>query len=166
MERTDFEGDVDFSVTEVPFGRDKQGGVLNIAPADTFGPGVSADVEGLLFLGYLTDHFELWGHSFTIRTLRRGERLAIAQIVQDWENTLGYADAFQTAYVAACMMEVDNRPLAMPLEPGEEKRPLTWIRRNFEIVNRWFDPVIEQVYEKYSNLLNRQTLAFIELQGK
>ena len=163
--RADFEPDVDYSAA--PFGMSFEGGATNIQPAaEDFDPRHSEDLEGLLFLGYLTDDFEAFGHRFAIRTLRRGERLAIAQIASEFENTIGLADALQTTYVAACLTLVDGRPLSIPLSAQENRDPGTWIRRNYNIVAEWFDPVIEAVYDKYSYLLVRQTSAFLELQGK
>jgi len=163
--RADFEPDVDYG--QAPFGMSLNDGITNIKPAvDDFDERHSQDLEGLLFLGYLTDDFEVYGHRFSIRTLRRGEKLAITQIASEYENTIGLADALQTACIAGSIMMVDGRPLSIPLSNQENRDPGTWIRRNYNIVSEWFDPVIEAVYEKYSFLQVRQTTAFLELQGK
>lgn len=169
-DRPDFEADPDFTAVPqhdpAPTGPDGTS-VLNALPAsDEFDPRYAADLEGLLFLGKLSNTVHIFGHSFTLKTLTRGERLACAQLCKDYEDTLGFADALQTAYVAACVTHVDGQSLVQPLTPNEHRDPIVWIRQNFDVVREWFDPVIETVYEKYNDLLVRQTQAFIELEGK
>lgn len=165
MSTPDFESDPDYSQFGLSLANGDDGRLLvNAEKSDEFDPRVANDVEGLLFLGRLTHDFSLYGHSFTIRTLTRGERLAAAQFVREYEDTLGLADALQTAYLALAVVLVDGRPLSIALE--DEQRPDTRLRRNFDIVQKWYDPVIEAVYAEYSNLLVRQRLAFQELEGK
>lgn len=166
----DFEPDADFSAAgDLPLGFERieteDGDVLvNAQKADEFDPRHANDVEGLLFLGYLTDEFELFGHTFIIRTLRRGERLACALVVKEWEETLGIGDALETAYVSASLMSVDGRALTAPLGPSEN--PIVRIRSNFGQVSKWYDYVVESIYQRYSALLVRQHAAFTELEGK
>lgn len=160
----DYEPEADFGSFGITLANNPDGALLvNAEKNEEFDPGISNDVEGLLLLGKLTADCELYGHTFTLRTLTRGERLAIAQFVQDYEDTLGLADAMQTAYLAQAIMIVDGRPLSIAL--GDES-PEARLRRNFEIVQKWYDPVIEALYREYSQLLVRQSIAFRELEGK
>lgn len=124
---------------------------------------ISADVEGLLWLGKLTDDCEIFGHTFVLRTLTRGERLAVSLFVREYEDTLGLADAMQTAYLALAVEEVDGRPLTVALGP---ETPEERLRRQFVQVSKWYDPVLEALWVKYRNLNARATAAFTELEGK
>lgn len=166
MSIPDFESDQDFSSTF---------GGINLANApdgslvvtsekhDEFDSRITSDIEGLLFLGRLTHDCDIYGHSFTLRTLTRGERLAISLLVREYEDTLGLADALETAYLAFAIQTVDGRPLSIPLQ---EEPIAQHLRRNFEIVRQWYDPVIEALYMEYSKLLLRQKIAFEALEGK
>jgi len=162
---TIIEPDQNFAMANQPHGFqfDVDAQVLNAVEADEFPPEVKQDVDGLMWLGYLTDSFDLYGHSFVIRTLTRGERLAITQITKEYEETLGMADAYQTAIVAASLMSIDGKPL-VDLHKGSN--PLHRIKENFELVQKWYDPVIESLYERISQLMVRQQIAFTELRSK
>lgn len=157
------EPDSDFGLANAPPGFEFDQENLNAVEADTFPPQIQVDVDGLMWLGYLTDSFELFGHSFTIRTLTRGERLAISQLTKEYEDTLGMADAYQTAVVAASLIVIDGRPL-IDLEMNTST--MSRIRQNFEIIQKWYDPVIEALYERVGQLTIRQQIAFVELQSK
>lgn len=164
MSNPDFESDQDFSQFGLQLANAEDGQLLvNAEKNDEFDERIRTDVEGLLFLGRLTHDCEIYGHSFTLRTLTRGERLAVAQFVREYEDSLGLADALQTSYLALAVMLLDGRPLSIALE---DERPDVRLRRNFEIVQKWYDPVIEAVYAEYSNLIVRQNIAFQELEGK
>jgi len=139
--------------------------LVNAVEADEFDPRHSNDVEGLLFLGKLTHNAEIFGHSFILKTLTRGERLATSLIVKEYEGTLGEADALQTATVAASILTVDGRPPSFALTP-EENSPLARIRANFAVVTTYYDPIIETLWAEYGNLLIRQVAAFQAMQGK
>lgn len=161
---TIIEPDQDFSLAgQQPRGFEFDGEALNAVEVDAFPEDIQQDVDGLMWLGYLSDSFELFGHQFTIRTLTRGERLAITQLTKEYEETLGMADAYQTAVVAASLMVIDGRPLA-DLQPGG--KVISRIRENFDIVQKWYDPVIEALYERVGQLNVRQQVAFVELQSK
>lgn len=161
----DFEADQDFSQFGLQMGNDEEGHLLvNAEKNDEFDPRIASDVEGLLFLGRLTHDFDLYGHPITIRTLTRGERLAAALYVREYEDSLGLADALQTAYVSQCLVTVDNRPLTVAL--AQVDTPDERLARNWQIVTKWHDAVIEAIYTEYQRLLVRQNLAFRELEGK
>jgi len=137
--------------------------LVNAEKAEEFDDRISVELEGLLFLGKLTHDCELFGHTFTLRTLTRGERLAVSLFVQDYENSIGLADALQTAYLALAIELVDGRPLSIALEP---ETPETRLRRNYQKVQQWYDPVIEALYAQYSILVAKAQRAFLELDRK
>jgi hypothetical protein len=159
------EGDVDYSNFGLSFANDPQSGALlvNAEKAEEFDDRISVELEGLLFLGRLTHDCSLYGHTFTLRTLTRGERLAVSLFVQDYEDSIGLADALQTAYLAMAIQTVDGRPLSIPLE---SEKPEDRLRRNWQIVEKWFDPVLEALYVEYSNLAIKAQQAFLELERK
>lgn len=139
--------------------------LANPVEADEFDPRHANDIEGLLFLGRLTHRCEVFGHTFILKTLTRGERLATTLVTHEYEDSLGVADALQTALLAAAIVSVDGRPVSVPLSP-DENEPLPRIRKNFTIVQKWYDPILEALYAEYGNLLLRQAGAFAELSGK
>lgn len=165
MSPSDFESDQDFSSTlGLQFANREDGSLVATAEThDEFDPRIRDDIEGLLFLGRLTYDCTIYGHTFTLRTLTRGERLSIALFVKEFEDTLGLADALETAYLALAIQLVDGRPLSISLK---EEPIAQHLRRNFEIVRQWYDPVLEALYTEYSKLLLRQKLAFEALEGK
>src|SRR5882672_2867157 len=83
--RADFEPDVDFAALE---GVAEQVGAYNQQGNEQFSEQISQDVEGLLYLGYLTTDVQVYGHHFTLKTLTRGERLAVAQVTKEYQDTL------------------------------------------------------------------------------
>jgi hypothetical protein len=163
MLNRDFEPDVDLG--RMQLANDPDGRLLvNTLPAEEF-PHVSQDIEGLMFLGRLTSSFVLYGHSFSLQTLTRGEKLAITQYVKDYEDTIGLTDALQTGFLALALTEVDGRPISIPLSPDQDN-PLVRLHRNFPVVSRMYDQVLEALYAEYSKLLIRQAQAFQVLEGK
>lgn len=138
--------------------------LVNLEPADEFDPRHKEAIDGLLWLGFLTETITYYGHKFTIKTLTRGERLAVTMVSKEYEDTLGMAMALETATVAAALISVDNRPLNPELSPNQD--PMTRIQDNFELIKDWYDVIIESLYQSYTQLLVRQVQAFIELQSK
>jgi len=163
------EADQDYAAAEeaprgFQFGVDPAGGpVLNAVEAETFPDQSMEAVHGLLWLGYLSEEVHLFGHSFTIKTLTRGDRLVVSLITKDWEETLGMADAYQTAVVAASLLSYDGYPIA---DLNKNANRQQQIRSQFDVVREWYEPVVEALFEKVSLLSNRQTAAFLALQSK
>ena len=122
------------------------------------------DVEGLLWLGYLTATDTVFGHRFTLRTITHGEKLAVSLVTKEYEDTLGMADAYAAATIAASLVMLDGHPFGASLDVAED--PVRRIEANFKLVKRWFDPVIQALYQKYAQLRVRQELAFHNLQSK
>ena len=138
--------------------------LVNLEPVEEFDARVKDDIDGLLWLGFLTDEFTLYGHRFVIRTLTRGERLAVTLAIKEYEDSLGAVMALETATVAASVLMRDGAPLYPQLSSDEH--PLIRIKSAFEEVSKWYDPLIEALYRKYSALMTRQVQAFFELEGK
>ena len=167
MSLSDFESDTDFlSLDGVQLANDPEGHLLvNVEKADEFDPRIANDVEGLLFLGKLTHDCAIYGHTFTLKTLTRGERLAMTLFARDYDDTLAIAQALESATLALSIVMVDNRPLSIPLD-SDDRNPEAVLRRNFPIVSKWFDPVLDALYLEYQSLNIRMRDAFLELEGK
>ena len=161
------EQDQDYSAASAPhgfqFGGAPGGAVLNAVEADEFPAASDEAISGLLWLGYLSEDFELFGHRFVIRTLTRGDRLAASLLTKEWEETLGLADAYQTATVAASLMAVDGQPIA-ELSPSANRQAT--IRATFTRVQEWYEPVIESLFERVTLLNGKQLSAFTALRSK
>lgn len=168
MSATDFEGSPDYTrVGALSLGNDPETGqpFANPVQADEFDPSISNDVEGLLMLGYLTKNVSLFGHTFVLKTLTRGERLAVLTFCKEFEETLGIGEALETATLALSIISADNRPLSVPLSTAD-LNPNDTLVRNWQIVSKWFDPILNGLYLEYRDLQNRMLAAFQELQGK
>jgi hypothetical protein len=164
----DFEGDVMLTPGQVPASDLDGSDVPEPEPTSDenieFPDEVEQDVTGLMFLGSLSESFELLGHRFTIKTLRAGEELMCAQIVKEYEDTLAQGKAFAIAQVAASIVTVDGRELVKSLGPEDT---LMTLRQKFDFIRtRWYWPVIEMIYGHYSGLVVRQAIAYEAYEGK
>src|SRR5574340_294822 len=143
----DYEPDQDYTAAEAPLGFafNEAGDALEAVEADKFPERSMEPVEGLLWLGYLSEDLELYGHRFTIRTLTRGDKLIVTLMVKEWEETLGAADAYETATVAASLVAIDGDPRTIITRSGDRTAS---IRRNFEEVKGWYEPMINTLFER------------------
>lgn len=132
-------------------------------PLPEFDPRVREDFEGLLFLGYLRHEFTWIGHQFTIRTLRIGEILEVGMVHKPYVGSLAEVKAYQAAVVAACVVQVDGRPVALPItdDPAD-----TELANKFAYILRsWFPVVLDAIYDEYQALEGRVEQV-IEAMGK
>lgn len=112
-----------------------------------FDPRYRQKFDGLTFLGRLEDSFDVYGHWFTIRTLTIDEGLEVGLVIKPWEGTQASMRAYQAAMVSACTVEVDGRPISIPLTNEVSDSAL---RNRFNYVRQhWFPPVLDVVYERY-----------------
>lgn len=123
---------------------------------------VSADVQALLQIGYLTDTFEFAGRQYLIRTLKIGEELQVGLISQKWVGTIDEGRAYVTAVLAAAIQTVNGKPLIVSLGPSDEK---ILIDRKFEyLLEEYYWNSIKELYNSYYKpLLDRQIEAFEEI---
>lgn len=121
------------------------------------------DIENLLTNGSISTEIELAGHFFALRTLTIGEELAISDVCSEYEGNFSHAKAIATATVAASLESIDGRPLMRSLGPDERNN----IRQKFHYIrSKWYWIIINELYEHYLVLLDRQINAFQELKGK
>lgn len=122
-------------------------------PIPEFDPKVREDFEGLLYLGRLTDTFTWLGHRFLIRTLSAGEILEVGLLHKPYVGSLADVKAYQAAVVAAAVLEVDGRPMPVPLT--NERTDTSLVNRFQYILNSWFPPTLDAIYEQYLLLESR-----------
>lgn len=126
--------------------RDEEGNLL-----PSFDPKYSVPFKGLLYIGALQDQFDWLGHSFQIRTLREGEKLAIAQIIKQFADTMGADRAYASAVAALCLLSVDGEDLPVPI--GESKRAYEWgLQRFAYVIENWHQTTVDQVFNRYVRL--------------
>lgn len=116
-------------------------------PVPEFDPKVRQDFEGLLYLGRLTDSFTWLGHRFTIRTLTAGEILEVGLLHRRYVGTLADVKAYQAAVVAACTLDVDGKPMPVPI--SNEKADTELLNRFEFVLRSWFPPTLDAIYERY-----------------
>ncbi len=134
--------------------RDDQGNLL-----PSFDPRYAEPFVGLAYLGALADSFDWLGHTFDIRTLRDGEKLAVATIIKPYVETMGADRAYACAMVGMCITGVDGTDLPIPI--GETKRAHEWGHQRFQYVkDTWFSFTVDTVFNRYLMLedLARQVL--------
>jgi hypothetical protein len=116
-------------------------------PIPQFDPRVRQDFEGLLYLGRLTDQFTWLGHRFTIRTLTAGEILEVGLLHRQYVGTLADVKAYQAAVVAACCIDVDGKPMPVPITNQVADTEL--LNRFQFVLQSWFPPTLDAIYERY-----------------
>jgi hypothetical protein len=132
-------------------------------PIPEFDPKVHQDFEGLLYLGRLTDQFTWLGHRFLIRSLSAGEILEVGLLHKPYVGSLADVKAYQAAVVAACVLEVDGKPMPVPLT--NERTDTSLVNRFDYLLRSWFPPTLDAIYERYL-LLEARVEEVIEAMGK
>lgn len=132
-------------------------------PIPEFDPKVREDFEGLLYLGRLTKTFNWLGHRFLIRTLSVGEILEVGLLHKPYVGSLADVKAYQSAVVAASVLEVDGKPMPVPLT--NERTDTSLVNRFEYVLNSWFPPTLDAIYEQYL-LLESRVEEVIEAMGK
>lgn len=105
--------------------------------------------EGLLYVGYLEETVEIFGHTFRIATPSTTERLQLGQLHAEYANTLASEIAYQTLMVSAHLRSVDNRELPQPVtnDPKENavRDRFRWVGENLRqpVIDRLFGLVLE-----------------------
>lgn len=139
--------------------RDEEGNLL-----PSFDQKYADPFKGLAYIGALSKSFTWLQHTFTVRTLRDGEKLAIARIIKPYQETIGADRAYAAAIAAMCILDVDGEDLPVPI--GETRKAEQWGQQRFDYVkDNWHGTTIDQVFNEYVAL---EDLAFrvIEALGK
>lgn len=122
----------------------------------------SLDFEGLLYLGKLERTFEYAGHWFRIKTLDTGEIINVGLLHAEHKDALTETKVWQVATLAASVLTVDGKALPLPLTMEAND---TGLQSRFDVVKRWFPPIIDAVYEEYL-LLEAKAIDVLREMGK
>lgn len=131
-------------------------------PFDRFPEEVQRDVEGLTWLGHLSEDYEFCGHHITLRTLRGDEELAAGKVAAEYAGTAAEAKAYAWAHVGLALTQVDGDDnFCPPAGPDRE----AFARARFRWVSsRWFWPTCEYWFSQYVDLMRRQIKAYQAMQ--
>jgi hypothetical protein len=128
-----------------------------------FDPAYRQPFKGLLYVGALTKSFELFGHHFTIATPTQTERLQIGQVIEPFQNTLTAEIAYQTALVAAYLVDIDGTKLPEPVVTNPKETALhdrfRWVSENLR------RPVLDRIFDECLKL-DRQVDDVLAAMGK
>lgn len=139
--------------------RDEEGNLL-----PSFDPKYAEPFRGLAYIGALQNEFEWTGHRFVVRTLRDGEKLAVAKIIQEYSDTMGADRAYACAIAAMCVIHVDGEELPIPI--GESRKAYEWGLQRFSyVVENWFSPTVNRVFNEYLTLEDL-AVQVVEAMGK
>lgn len=127
--------------------------VLSVDPLTLFPEGIRRAVEGLAFLGQLTEEVEFCGHTFGLRTLKPQHRFAIATVLQPYRNTVYEVEVYEALHVAAALTHVDGVENFCPAI-GPSVEGLVRGRLNFITSDDtgWYPPTISYLFERQSIL--------------
>lgn len=120
------------------------------------------DFTGLLTLGAIRAWFDWCGHRICIRTLTTDEELLVAQLIKDFEGSMGGMKAYATATSGLCAESIDGQPMPVPL--GENpNQPYSWATQRFNYAKRWYPPTIDAILDAYLQLESRQREVMAQL---
>lgn len=130
-------------------------------PFALFSPEVQNAVEGLTYLGQLSETLEFCGHTFGIRTLLPQDKFAISVVMQPYRNTIMEVDVYQAAHVGASLTAIDgDEDFCPPIGPGLEsaiRGRLTWLAKNL------YPPTVEYLWVNLQLLEVKASQAVAEL---
>lgn len=130
---------------------------------DQFPPEVAIDVDGLVWLGHLSENIDFCGHTFEIRTLKGDEDLAAGLVAKEYIDSLGQARAWAWAKLALAIVSIDGRNDWSP-QLGPDK--VAFARQRFKyLTEAWYWPVAQFLYESLILLEQRQIAALDAMQG-
>lgn len=146
-------------------GREHVSGEVLAEPEEVaeFDPAYRQPFVGLLYVGALTHRFTLFGHEFTIATPTQTERLQLGLVIQPYQGTVTGEIAYQTALVAAYLVDIDGQRLPEPVSSDPKETALhdrfRWVQHNLR------RPVIDRVFEECLKL-DAQVDRTLEAMGK
>ncbi len=132
-------------------------------PLPEFDPHYRDEFEGLLYLGKLNDDFNWLGHHYIIKTLNSGEILEIGLLHKPYIGTLAETKAYQAAVVAACVVMVDRKPIAVPVT--NEVADTELLSKFNYVLRSWYPPLLDKVYEQYI-MLEEKVAKILDAMGK
>lgn len=136
--------------------------VVQEESVDTFPPEIQLDVDGLVWLGHLSEEVKFCGHTFELRTLKGDEDLAAGIVAKDYLETLGQGRAFAWAKLAFALVSIDGHNEWSP-QLGPDKTAFGHQRFKY-LTENWYWPVAQYLYEELVLLEQRQLAALGAMQ--
>lgn len=94
--------------------------------------------ETLLTIGRITRTVEVFGHKIQLTTVTTEDMMKVGLACKDYKGSEGYARAYQSAVVAACIRSVNGESWNNALAPGDEEgvyyEKLAKVRRLYPLV--------------------------------
>jgi len=123
-------------------------------------------VRGLSFLGFIQHDFDFCGHTFTLRTLRPGEKAAAALAAQQYKDTIAEPDVWSHALVGLALVAIDGRadfcPPAGPSVVEFAKARLNYLTNPDD---GWYTPTLSFLYDCLLSLEAEALTAVEELRN-
>lgn len=106
-------------------------------------------LEDLIFVGTLKETYKLYQRDWTLRTLSSDEQLQAASTTREYDN-LSRVYALKIATLSRSIVEVNNVELN---DVGEK----------IELLGKMQQPIVDLLYEKYTDLQKKQDEALKDL---
>lgn len=136
-----------------------------IDPLTLFPPNIQKAIEGLMYLGQITETINFCGHSFGLRTLKPQHKYAISQVVQPYRNTLSEVDIWRDCHVATALTHVDGKQnFCQPIGPDIEDFVRSRLNYVSNIEHGWYPQTLEFLWVRYALLEATASAAVAELQ--
>lgn len=125
-------------------------------------PEVQSDIESLEAFGYLSTEVHKWGRSWTLRTLKGDEDLAIGIITKPYVETMAQAKAWAWAHIGLALEAVNgDTNFCPPIGPDTleyARARFKWVTENYD----WF--IGEYLFSEFVGLQQRQMAALEAMQ--
>jgi hypothetical protein len=132
-----------------------------VDPFALFSDKTQRAVEGLTYLGQLSDTIKFCGHTFEIRTLLPQHKFAISLALQPYRNTIHEVDVYEALHVGMSVTAVDgDSNYCPPIGPDLEglcKARLSYVGEN------WYPPTVSFLWNRYVLLETTAAKAIQEL---
>jgi len=133
--------------------REDPGAELPEEESETNTVNAPADLEQLIFLGRIEDTKDIAGFNFDMQTLTGKEQNDVWMSVSFLNNETKFF-IIKVAFLARAIVAVNGRRLDV-LYKGKDFREITPEQRCVRIVETWQQPLIDELYEFYSELVDR-----------
>lgn len=116
-----------------------------------------ADLEQLIFLGRIEDTRMVNGFKFDLQTLTGKEQNEVWLSVSFLNNDTKFF-LIKIAFIAKAIKSINGRSLDT-LYKGRDYRELTKEQRSVKVVEEWQQPLIDELYTFYAELVDRSRKA-------
>jgi hypothetical protein len=134
-------------------------------PFAIFSERVREPIEGLAHIGHLEKPIDFCGHTFVLKTLRPGEKAAVAVAAKEWRETLAESEVYANAHVGLALVSVDGNDAFCP-PAGPDMNTYARARLNY-ITNPstgWHQPTLDFLFNSYLALEEEALRAIEEFQ--